>query len=210
MTVPACAACNGGFSLDETRTAAVVCTVSFMEEDRQALAPGGWLATAMKRDADLKLFVSARLGSDEIFRADEEVLAVISRVMRKTALGLLFHEFGRVVPLEKLDVLAIEHVNNVHATTLTERHRREDGLWSEVTPSCRELERQVLAMSGYPPPSMPAWRIYAPRYFEYMFLKRSNGRLLVSLKIHNALAILLDAPWPSKAGPYRGGKPSLP
>ena len=73
MTVPACAPCNAGHSTDEIRAAAVVCTVSFTEADRKAAGAGGWVHTAIQRDKKLRLFIQRRLGTDGIFRADEEV-----------------------------------------------------------------------------------------------------------------------------------------
>lgn len=207
MTVPACAACNGGFSEDELRTAAIICTVSFSATDQAAVAPGGWVHAAMERDEGLRHFICARLGDDGIFQPDHTVFVTISRVMTKTVVGLLFHEFGRIVPLHEISVLAIEHAMNVNPAALTELCRRDDGGWAEVTPSGRELERQVLAVYGHEPPNMPDWRTYVPGYFEYMFIRRANSNLLVSLKIHEAITVVLECPWPSRAGPRRGGKP---
>ena len=208
MTLPACSSCNGGFSQDEIRTAAVVCTVSFTAADQRAVAPGGWLYAAMERDASLHDFISSRLGADGIFRPDQAVMATISRTMARTAVGLLFHEFGRLVPMNEIRIVAVEHTRNTNPSALTELHRRDDGFWAEVTPSGRELERQVLAVYGHEPPNMPDWRVYVPEYFEYMFIRRTNGKLLTSLKVHDALTVLLECPWPSKAGPRRGGRPS--
>jgi len=209
MTLPACTSCNGGFSQDEARTAAVVCTVSFKAADQRALASGGRLCAAMERDASLREFISSRLGDDGIFRPDQIVFATISRIMTKTAMGLLFHEFGQLVPMDGIRVVVIDHTHNVDPSALAEIHRRDDCGWAEVTPSSRELERQVLATFGHKPPNMPDWRVYVPDYFEYMFLRRTNGRLLTSLKIHDALTVLLECPWPSKAGPRRGGRPVM-
>ncbi len=207
MTLPACTSCNAGFSQDEIRMAAVVCTVSFTAADRKAVAPGGWLHSAMERDASLREFISSRLGADGILRPDQSVIDTIARIVTKTAVGLLFHEFGRLVPMRDIHVLTIEHTKNMNPSALAELHRRDDGFWAEVTPSGRELERQVLAVYGYEPPNMPDWRAYAPGYFEYMFLRRSNARLLTMLKIHDALTVIVECPWPTRAGPRRGGKP---
>lgn len=100
MSVPACSGCNSGFSEDEKRTAAVVSTVSFAASDRDAVAAGGSVCAALQRDAALRTFIHSRLGIGGIFHPDAEVIATISCVMRKTAVGLLFHEFGRVVPMQ--------------------------------------------------------------------------------------------------------------
>jgi len=210
MTVPACTPCNGGFSADELRVAAVVCTVSFTQNDREAVAPGGWVHSAMQADRALQEFISSRLGDDGIFRPDQIVYETVSRIMVKTAAGLLFHEFGRLVPLDKLCIVALEHAKNVHPAALVELHRRDDGGWAEVTPSGRELERQVLAVYGEQPSHMPEWRVYVRDYFEYLFIRRSNNQLLTAMKLHDALTILLECPWPSRAGPRRGGRPPKP
>lgn len=182
-------------------------TVSFAEHDRAAVSKGGWIHKAMDADRSLHEFISDRLGEDGIFRPDDTVLKILARVMTKTAVGLLFHEFGRLVPLESLKVIAIEHTHNVRPSALAELHRRDDGFWAEVTPSGRELERQVLAAEGYEPRYMPPWRIYVPAYFEYMFVRRSNNRLLTAMKLHDAVTVLVEAPWPARAGPRRGGRP---
>jgi hypothetical protein len=161
----------------------------------------------MEGDAALREFISSRLGSDGMFRLDQLVIATISRIMTKTAVGLVFHEFGRLVPMHEIRVVAIEHARNINPAALTELHRRDDGYWAELTPSGRELERQVFAAYGHEPPNMPDWRVYVPGYFEYMFIRRTNSRLLVSLKLHDAITVVLECPWPSGAGPRRGGKP---
>jgi len=184
-----------------------MCTVSFTAADRIAVAPGGWLYSAMERDASLREFISSRLGADGIFRPDQAVIDTISRIVTKATVGLLFHEFGQLVPMSDIHVVTIEHTKNVNPSALAELHRRDDGFWAEVTPSGRELERQVLAVYGHEPPNMPDWRAYVPGYFEYMFLRRSNARLLTTLKIHDALTVLLECPWPTRAGPRRGGNP---
>jgi hypothetical protein len=208
MTVPACFQCNGGFSQDEMRTAAVVCTVSFTKADQVAVAPGGWVHSKMQRDSALRDFVGTRLGPDGVFRPNAPVFKTISRVMTKTAVGLLFYEFGRRVALGDIAVIAVEHARNVLPSAFAEIHRRADAAWAEVTPSGRVLERRAIALFGNaPPPHMPRWHVYVPEVFEYMFLHRSNGRLLTALKLHDALTVLLDCPWPSRAGPRRKGRP---
>jgi hypothetical protein len=207
MTVPACRRCKTAFSQDEMRTAAVICTVSFTHAGRVAVAPGGWVHSAMQRDSALRDFVTKRLGTDGVFRPDGAVIEGISRVMTKTAAGLLFHEYGRIVSLCDIALVAMDHARNVRPPALAEIHRREDGGWAEVTPSGRELERQVLALDGHEPPHMPKWRGYVPEFFEYLFLRRSNDMLLTAIKLHDALTVLLECPWPSRAGPRRKGRP---
>ncbi len=189
------------------RLAAIVCTVSFTRQDREAVAKGGWVHSAMRSDAALSHFIDSRLGADGIFRPDETVFQVMSRIMAKTASGLLFHEFGRLIPPARLEIVAVEHTANVNPLALVEQHRRDDGGWAEVTPSGRELERQVLAVFGEPPPNMPGWRVYVPDFFEYMFIRRSNNTLLAAMKLHNALTVLVESPWPARAGPRRRGRP---
>lgn len=207
MTVPACSRCNVGFSQDELRTAAVISTVSFLESDRLSVAPGGRIYEQMGRNPKLGDFVSSRLGQDGMFQADLGVKSVIGRVMTKTAAGLLFYEFGRIVPLSDISVLAMEHARNANPSALAEMYRRDDNGWAEVTSSGRVLERQALSFLGYTSPHMPKWRAYIPEFFEYQFLRRSNDTMLTALLIHRALTVLLDCPWPSRAGPRRKGRP---
>lgn len=207
MTIPACSSCNGRYALDESHVAAVVCTVSFKDEDREAVMPGGWVASAMQRDASLDSFIKSRLGDDGIFRPDAAVASAITRVMEKTVTGLLFHEFGRVIAPEQCTMLAIDHVANIDALALIEQYRRDDGGYAEVTASGRELERQALAMYGLRPSNMPKWRVYVPGFFEYMFIRRSNSKLLTGVNLHDALTVIVECPWPSRAGPRRKGKP---
>lgn len=207
MTVPACLKCNRGFSGDEMRVAAVVGTCSSKDEDQAAVRESGWIWRAMARDAALREFVDSRLGQDGMFRVDSETSAVFSRVMRKTATGLLFFEFGRAVLPDALSFIGIEHTRNVEPSAFVELHRRNDNMWAEVTPSVRALERQVIAANGLTPPNMPPWRSYIPGWFEYMFLRRSNDRLLTAMILHSTLVVLLECPWPYAAGPLRKGRP---
>lgn len=207
MTVPACKVCNTGFSSDELRAAAVVCTVSFTKADREAVAPGGWVHSAMERDKALKRFIDSRLQPDGIFMPDEEVIQALHRVAKKTAIGLLFYEFGKILRPTELEVIALDHAKNIHPSALVEAHRRNDSLFAEVTPSGRELERQVMALCGLEPRHMPRWKVHIQQFFEHMFIKRSNDRMLCAMKFHDTLTILVECPWPSDAGPRRVGKP---
>ena len=209
MTVPSCSTCNSGYSSDEMRAAAVVCTVSFTMADREAVNSGGWIHTAIQRDGRLRSFMEDRLGADGIFRADEEVFTTLHRIAKKTAVGLLFFEFGRIVRLTDLSVIAIEHTKNIVPSALVESHRRADSGFEEVAPSGRELERQVMALMGLEPRHMPKWHVFIPGYFEFMFIRRSNQALMCAMNIHDSLTILLECPWPSNAGSRRAGKPRL-
>jgi hypothetical protein len=207
MTIPACTTCNSGYSDDEMRVAAIVSTVSFTPQDREAVRAGGWVHSALQTDRALNNFISSRLGADGIFRPDAQVLQLITRIMAKTLTGLLFHEFGRIVPTSEVEIIAVEHAENTQPLALIELHRRDHGGWAEVTPPGRELERQALAVCGHVPRNMPKWRVYVPYYFEYIFIRRSNYMLLTAMKLHNALTVLAECPWPNRAGPRRKGKP---
>jgi hypothetical protein len=141
MTVPACAQCNVNFSADEKRAAAVICTVSFTEADRLAVAPGGWMDQDIQRDASLRRLLNERLGPDGFFQIDELIVQIFTRVMSKTALGLLFHEYGRPIPLNQIKLLGIEHAHNIEPSAFVEINRHEGLEYAEVSPSGRELER---------------------------------------------------------------------
>lgn len=208
MTVPACTGCNRGYAREDALAAAIVATVSFTEYDRRATAIGGWLHSAMKRDRTLGEFIGDRLGEDGIFRPDFTVMATLTRIATKTALGLMFFEFGRIVPRERFKVITIEHAKNVLPEALLEGHRVIGSGWAEVTKSGRELERQVMAGQGLQPRHVTRWKTYVPGFFEYNFIRRSNDTLLCGIKLHNTLTILLECPWPSEAGSRRRGKPT--
>jgi hypothetical protein len=207
MTVPACNVCNEAYSKDEKLAAAIICTVSFTDADGEAVAKGGRVYSRMQRDKALRKFIDVRLGSDGIFRADQAAIEILSRVMKKTAAGLLFHEYGRLVHPDKLSVIALEHAKNFDPAAFVELYRRDDGSWPEVTPSVRELERQVFAFEGMAPPHTTEWQIYIPEFFEYKFVRRSNRKLMCAMKLHDTLTVLLECPWPSRDGPRRKGKP---
>ncbi len=207
MTIPACSACNAGYAVDEMLVAAIVSTVSFTQYDRDAVAPGGWVRSAMDSDPTLNEFIRRRLGEDGVFYPDDIVAQTMSRIMAKTATGLLFHEFGGLISPSRIDVIAIEHAKTIDPLALVEQHRRDDRGWAEVTPSGRQLDRQVRAIYGQRPPNMPKWRVYVPQFFEYVFIRRSNNRLLTGMKLHDALTALVECPWPSRAGPRRKGRP---
>jgi hypothetical protein len=50
ITVPSCKSCNIGFAEDDLKFAAVICTVSFMTQDRLAVAKDGWVYRRMQRN----------------------------------------------------------------------------------------------------------------------------------------------------------------
>ena len=208
MTVPACQRCNGGYSTEETLTAAVVATVSFGEYDRRATREGGWLDSAKKKDISLARFLDERLGADGIFKVDERVIQCLSRVLTKTAVGLIFFEFGLIVPKENICLVGLEHAKNILPDAFVEQFRRSDNAWAEVTPSGRELERQVMALAGLRPPHTSPWKTYIAGFFEYKLIRRSNQTLLCAMLLHDSVTALFESPWPSQAGPRRRGKPS--
>ena len=207
MTVPACKKCNSGYSTDEMRAAAVISTVSFTAADIEAVKPGGWVHAAKEHDRSLKTFIDSRLREDGIFMPDKEAVEVLKRVSMKTATGLLFYEFGKIIKPDKMVLIALEHAKNLNPNAFVEMHRREDAGYAKVTPSGRELERQVKAMLGFEPGHMPKWKVQSKEFFEYMFIKRANRKMLCALKFHEAITVLLECPWPSDAGPRRVGKP---
>jgi hypothetical protein len=206
MTVPACSVCNNAYSNEENYVAAMIGTVGFTKGDREAVAEGGWIHSSMQRDNKLRKFVTDRLGADGVFRPDRQVLDLVHRIMKKTATGLLFFEFGRIVPPDDLCVIAVEHAKNILASALVESYRLDDDGFAEVTPSGRGLERQVMAIYGLEPKHMTKWRVLAPEYFEFMFIKRSNQKLMCAMKVHDVLNVLLECPWPSGSGPRRRGR----
>ncbi len=207
MTIPACKDCNNKYSNDELRAAALICTVSFTKTDIEATGAGGWVHAALEQDNALKGFINSRLREGGVFIPDQEAVDVLARVAQKTAAGLLFYEFGRIMRPHQLEVVAVEHAKNVHPSALVETYRRDDASFAEVTPSGRELERQVMALCGLEPRHMPRWNVHLQECFEHMLIQRSNGKLLCAMKFHEALTFLLECPWPSEAGPHRVGKP---
>lgn len=209
MTVPACAACNAGFAADETRAAAIITTVSFTAADRVATAPGGWLHSAKSGDRALARFIEDRIGADARFMPDDEAMRVLSRILIKTVVGLVFFEYGRIIPRGQLEVVGIEHSRNTIPDAFLEANRHVGVGWAEVTPSGRELERQVLAAFGLPPKVATTWTEYVPEFFAYIFIKRSDQTLLCGVRLHDALTALVRCPWPAAAGPLRTGKPGM-
>lgn len=207
MTIPACSPCNRSFQMDELRAAAIICAVSFTDYDRAAVAEGGWLHAAMQRDRRLRDFIDNRLQRDGMFGVDNTAADVFSRVLIKTAVGLLFYEFGQVIAREELKIIGLEHTHNVQPDAFVELHRRVEPGWAEVTPSCRELERQVMALCGIRPRNMPRWKIHVAGFFEYMLIRRTNAKLLCAIKIHDAITVVVESRWPFRAGPLRKGKP---
>ncbi len=206
MTVPACTECNSSYASDEMRVAAVVSTVSCQEWDRKEVAEGGRIHSALQSDQALNEFISSRLGTDGSFRADSAVTKVLSRVAKKTAVGLMLHEFGRTVSLAELSVIAVDQLRDNHPLASIELARHDHSLWAEVTATGRVLERHVVAWNGQRPPNMPEFRAYFPGFFEYLFIRRTNDRLLAAMKIHETLVVSIECPWPNRSGPRRGGR----
>ncbi len=210
MTIPACKTCNRSFSDDENLLKAIILTVSFNPADIQESNENGWLFQKKRRDKKLRDFIDSRLTEDGIFLLDQNAFDVIARIATKTTVGLLLYEFGRVVSMADVCVVGLEHTKNYDPTAFAEIHRRDDGLCPEITSSGRELERQVQAMFGIPSKNTAKWKIFIPDYFEYLFMERSNGKLLTGLNFHNAITILLECPWPSMAGPNRKKRKLMP
>lgn len=201
MTIPACISCNSSFQKDEQLVAAIISTVSFTPED-VASANDGWLAKTKARDSRIRQFIDSRMTSDGYFQPDDLTIRAISKVAVKTAVGLLFYEYGRVVQRQDVAVLGIDHAKRIDPNAFIENFRIPSG-WAEVTPSGKQLERQVQAAFGISPKGATPWREFLPEFFEYKFISGLNSKLLIGLKFHDAILVVLESPRPSSAGPNR-------
>src|SRR4030095_13901848 len=105
ITLPSCTACNSGFSFAENVVKTVLTLTSGHPELAAERQPDGRVHRALARDAKLRSIVEGSRRPDGNFELAGEMGEYFERVFRKTAQGLFFGLYDRVIPSKKIQVL---------------------------------------------------------------------------------------------------------
>jgi hypothetical protein len=186
LTVPSCASCNGGYSIDEQYALVLMAKSGFVPTLLNKVAEGGAVDRALQRDSRLDdLFIqSAEVKEDgRVFLKPD--IDRLGRVLRKVAFGLYCHRYRPASPpsLEEFALMGISHEqssdNSIVVMAHTERFRPRR--WRHV---------QAVAIDG---------RKF--QVFDYMFVRNwvwsHFGSLVCLLRIHQTLWAAFRCPNPS-------------
>jgi len=181
-TVPACHACNGGFSLDEQYFWVLLGQVSPSPAIAEKVSPGGAIDRTLQRSPKLE----ERLGRTVERTAEGADIYIqvehnrINRVLGKIALGLYFARYGRSPPAPGINVIGaylytMQDSRPLGLIVSTHNERFRPKRWSHV-------QRGV---------------------FSYIFVRdpRSYGHLICVMDFHQTLwgAVRLAQPRKRKA-----------
>lgn len=137
-TVPACDACNQGYSLDEEYFLTVLAQVGVSEDLAAKVEPGGRVDRALRRSAGLENRIRESLAlTEEGLVAIEPEVGRLRRVVRKIAAGLYALRYGQRAHPSSIPKAGIVHLESEPARTAqlllaTHTERFQPKRWSHV------------------------------------------------------------------------------
>lgn len=226
ITLPACQDCNGGFSFHEGVVRALLTIVGTRPElvaERQA---GGRLDRALQRDVRLRGVLDQALQPNRSYQLAGELLVAFQRVLRKTAQGLFFAMYERLVPAEQVQLIRVFDQRMVSREEVVADLRPNplvditDEPVSEISPSSWHVREPIFIMEMRPleggSPSKrafrlkrdeePEWISFQSNVFEFAFVKREQEGIACVIELWETLIVAVAAPWPDDRGPLRRGR----
>ena len=173
-TVPACLACNRRFSMHEQYTIALLAQIGTSRALGNKVDAGGAVDRAFERSPAFEQRFIDRLSVDESGRVlIEPEVERVELVLRKVVAGLYRLRYGRTASMESLGPV---------------------GFWPY------NLDDQVpvqALLEAYTERFKPKrWAVVQRGVFEYMFVRRTDGRLSCVVRWHETLWVTCIVPWP--------------
>jgi hypothetical protein len=119
ITLPACKACNNGFSFDENVVRALLSSVGVHPRLIEERLPGGWLEKTLERSPKIRAILESSLQADGTYKLTEQLLGSFRKVFFKTSQGLFYGLYDRLVSTDELMLLRVEDQRR------SRRHRRQ-------------------------------------------------------------------------------------
>lgn len=226
MTFPACQKCNNDYSFDENVVRAILTLVSTHPHLVSECKPNGRLSRALARDKRLQGVLARSRQPDGNYGLTDEIMRAFQRVFCKTAQGLFFGLYERLVPKDQLHLIRVENRRLMSPDDLILELRPSplqditDKPLSAISPNSWHTREPIYIMelqpvNGGPPVrrvfhltrETPAeWGMFQDGIFQYTFIKREEGGIVCVLNLWKTLLIAVAAPWPDGRGPIRRGK----
>jgi hypothetical protein len=226
MTLPACKACNAGFSFDENLVNILLALTSTHPELVAERQQGGRVERAIARDARLRSIIENARRPDGNYEMAGDLLGSFDRVMRKTVQGLFFGLYHRFVPHDQVEIRLISDQRFVTPEQAIDQVKPPqlrditDEPLPEITPCSWPVREPIFFLTVQPvgggPPVQRLFRLIRdtavewvelqPDVFRFAFVKGDDGRAVCVLDLWKTWAVAIAAPWPDGRGPLRRGR----
>lgn len=228
LTLPCCLQCNQSTSRYENLVWIVLALVGRHPVLAEYRTPGGKVDRAFAQDPSLQDAIEKCHNREGNFELVGEVSTAFDRIMRKTAQGLFYGLYDRVPPLEKFELISIEH---------SEHQTPEDVVSRLRTPGFRDITDDTLpALTARGLPNayiMQAvltnvetgksqtinqsvlydtrqtdveWTVYQEGTLRFTFFQDERGDAICVMDLWSSLICAVKAPWPSQRGTLRRGR----
>jgi len=226
ITLPACKKCNSGFSFDEDVVKTLIALTSTHPDLVAEREPGGRIERAMARDKRFRSVIEEARREDGNYEMAGELLASFDRVMKKTAQGLFFGLYQRLVSAHEIEVLFISDQRFATPDQVVDQIRPPlfrditDEPLPEITPSSWPVREPIFFVTLQTEPGTPplqrlfrmvretpvVWEDFQPDVFRFGFVKSESGRAVCVMDLWKTLVVAVAAPWPDSRGPLRRGR----
>lgn len=225
ITLPACKACNNGFSFDENVVRALLSVIGVHPHLTEERLPGGWLDKTMARHPKIKAILEASRQPNGGYELTGQLLESFRRVFFKTTQGMFYGLFNRLVDEKDLFLLRVEDqcfikpdevIIQLRPNPLVEIgdkpvseisphswHTREPiYIMKLLNPETGEKSKRVFRLVRDTPVE---WVRFQADTFGAAFVKCDEGCACV-MDLWKTLVITVKAPWPGDRGPLRRGR----
>lgn len=226
ITLPACEACNSGYSFDENVVRTLLALTSGHPELVAERQPGGRTDRALARDTRLRSLLAGCRRADGAYELTGEVLRSFDRVLKKVAQGLFFGLYERFVPRDQLELLLVTDQQSTTPEQVVDQVRPPqfrditDEPLPDLTPSSWPMREPVFFLTLQPEDgSEPVQRLFRlirdtpvewvefqPSIFRFGFVKSENCGAVCVLDLWKSIVAAVSAPWPDSRGPLRRGR----
>jgi hypothetical protein len=226
LTLPACKRCNNQYSPHENLVRAIIGLVGVHEKLVAERQHDGRLFRALERDAKLRGQIDAARRDDGAIQLVGDVGLAFDTVFKKTARGLFWGLYGRLVPIEDLflHMVSDQRFQTVDSVITEIRPSPLEDItdkpMSEISPNSWHTRQPVffmkLAPAGGGAPQQRIFRLvretavdwicYQEGIFRVGFVKSKEGKAACVFDLWKSITVVVTAPWPDGRGPIRKGK----
>lgn len=226
ITLPACEACNSGYSFDENVVKTLLALTSSHPELVAERQPGGRTDRALARDARLRSLIAGCRQQSGGYELTGEVLRSFDRVLKKVVQGLYFGLYERFVARENLELLLVADQQSTTPEQVVDQVRPPqfrditDEPLPELTPSSWPMREPVFFVTLQPADGTGPvqrlfrlirdtpveWVEFQSGIFRFGFVKSESGQAVCVLDLWKSIVAAVSAPWPDSRGPLRRGR----
>lgn len=225
ITLPACMECNNGFSFDENVVRAFLSLIGNHPHLVEERKPGAWLERTLQRSPKIKQILEAARQPGGRYSLTGNLLESVKRVSSKTAQGMFYGLYDRVVPKEDLTLIRIEDQRETTVEDVIIAIRPNplvditDEPLSEISPHSWHARQPIITMELVDPATRQKcqrvfrlvrdtpteWFPFQENTFRAVVVKCDDGCACI-MDLWKTLIITVKAPWADDRGPLRRGR----